>query len=56
MKFQILFARKNKKNIINFSSADFAQRLIFGCFVGQPCEATKAVQRLSFVNALQPLV
>ena len=28
MKCQILFSRKNKKNIINLSSADFAQRVV----------------------------
>ena len=28
MKFQILFSAKNKKNIINLSSAEFAQRVV----------------------------
>ena len=28
MKFQILFSGKNKKNIINESSAKFAQRMV----------------------------
>ena len=28
MKYQIMFSGKNKKNIINLSSAEFAQRVV----------------------------
>ena len=28
MKFKSLFSRKNKKNIINMSSAEYAQRVV----------------------------
>ena len=37
MKYQILFSEKNKKNIINLSSAELAQRVVkvkrHACFV-----------------------